>query len=72
MSFLFGANNKHYYNYLYILSIILGAVTPLSMMLNLIDGTFALMAIPTMTATLILAPKVVKEFKSYILRLNEN
>jgi AGCS family alanine or glycine:cation symporter len=72
MSFLFGANNKHYYNYLYILSIILGAVTPLSMMLNLIDGTFALMAIPTMTATLILAPKVVKEFKGYVQRLKEN
>ncbi len=69
MSFLFGAHNKHYYNYLYILSIILGAVAPLSMMLNLIDGTFALMAIPTMTATIILAPKVVSEFKSYVKRI---
>ncbi|MBA6152518.1 alanine/glycine:cation symporter family protein [Gelidibacter maritimus] len=65
MSFLFGAHNKHYYNYFYIASIILGAVTPLSMMLNLIDGTFALMAIPTMTATILLAPKVVKEIKAY-------
>jgi AGCS family alanine or glycine:cation symporter len=70
MSFLFGAKNKHYYNYFYILSIILGAVTPLSMMLNLIDGTFALMAIPTMTATIILAPKVIAEFKGYIKRMN--
>lgn len=69
MSFLFGAHNKHYYNYFYIASIILGAVTPLSMMLNLIDGTFALMAIPTMTATIILAPKVVKEIKSYVNRM---
>ncbi|MBO3097752.1 alanine/glycine:cation symporter family protein [Gelidibacter pelagius] len=70
MSFLFGAHNKHYYNYFYIASIILGAVTPLSMMLNLIDGTFALMAIPTMTATIILAPKVVKEIKAYSKRMN--
>ncbi len=70
MSFLFGAKNKNYYNYFYILSIILGAVTPLSMMLNLIDGTFALMAIPTMTATILLAPKVIKEFKGYVERLN--
>ncbi len=70
MSFLFGDKNKEYYNYLYIASIIFGAVTPLSMMLNLIDGTFALMAIPTMTATIILAPKVVKEFKEYRQRLN--
>jgi AGCS family alanine or glycine:cation symporter len=69
MSFLFGAHNKHYYNYFYIASIILGAVTPLSMMLNLIDGTFALMAIPTMVATIILAPKVIKEMKAYAQRM---
>lgn len=69
MSFLFGAHNKHYYNYFYIASILLGAMTPLSMMLNLIDGTFALMAIPTMTATILLAPKVVKEIKSYAQRM---
>lgn len=69
MSFLFGAHNKHYYNYFYIASIILGAVTPLSMMLNLIDGTFALMAIPTMIATLLLAPKVLKEIKAYAKRM---
>jgi len=72
MSFLIGADKKHYYNYIYIVSIILGATTSLSMMINLIDGFFALMAIPTMTATLILAPKVVKEFKSYSKRLKEN
>lgn len=69
MSFLFGVHNQHYYNYFYIASIILGAVTPLSMMLNLIDGTFALMAIPTMTATIILAPRVVKEIKAYAKRM---
>jgi AGCS family alanine or glycine:cation symporter len=42
------------------------------MMLNLIDGVFALMAIPTMVSTIILAPKVVKEFKAYRLRLNQS
>jgi len=72
MSFLFGADKKHYYNYFYILSIILGATTSLSLMINLIDGVFALMAIPTMIATIILAPKVVKEFKAYSKRLKEN
>ena len=65
MSFLFGADKKHYYNYLYITSIILGATTSLSMMINLIDGFFALMAIPTMLSTIIMAPRVVKEFKAY-------
>ncbi|WP_418511685.1 alanine/glycine:cation symporter family protein [Corallibacter sp.] len=65
MAFLFGAKNKKYYNYLYIVSIILGATTSLSMMINLIDGFFALMAIPTMVATIALAPKVLKEIKHY-------
>ncbi|MGB6268791.1 MAG: alanine:cation symporter family protein, partial [Olleya sp.] len=65
LSFLIGDKNKHYYNYFYILSIILGATTSLSLMINLIDGVFALMAIPTMTATIILAPKVVKASKEY-------
>lgn len=65
MSFLFGADKKHYYNYFYILSILIGATTSLSMMINLIDGVFALMAIPTMFATIILAPKVIKELKAY-------
>ncbi|WP_418510078.1 alanine/glycine:cation symporter family protein [Corallibacter sp.] len=65
MAFLFGAKNKKYYNYLYIVSIILGATTSLGMMINLIDGFFALMAIPTMVATITLAPKVLKEIKHY-------
>lgn len=70
-SFLFGANNKHYFNYFYIISIILGATTSLSLMLNLIDGVFALMAIPTMLATIILSPKVLKEAKNYFLKLKK-
>jgi len=69
MSFLIGADKKHYYNYLYILSIILAATTPFSMMINFIDGVFALMAIPTMLATIIMAPRVVKEIKAYKKRL---
>jgi AGCS family alanine or glycine:cation symporter len=72
MSFLFGADKKHYYNYFYIISIILGATTSLSMMINLIDGFFALMAIPTMTATIIMAPRVVKEIKAYFERMTSN
>jgi AGCS family alanine or glycine:cation symporter len=39
------------------------------MMINFIDGVFALMAIPTMTATLMMAPRVVKEIKAYKQRL---
>lgn len=72
MSFLFGVKNKGIYNYFYITSILVGATTSLSMMINLIDTFFALMAIPTMTATIIMAPRVVKEAKSYFSRLKKD
>jgi AGCS family alanine or glycine:cation symporter len=71
MAFLFGVKNKGIYNYFYIISILVGATTSLSMMINLIDTFFALMAIPTMTATIILAPKVIKEAKIYFKKLKE-
>ncbi len=69
LSFLLGAKNKHYYNYFYIASILIGATTSLSAMINLIDTFFALMAIPTMTATLWLAPKVMQRAKIYFKEL---
>lgn len=65
LSFLIGAERKHYYNYFYVLSIFVGATTSLSMMINLIDGFFALMAIPTMIGTLLMAPRVLAEAKRY-------
>ncbi len=71
MSFLFGAKNKFIYNYFYIGSIIIGATTTLEMMLGLIDSFFAFMAIPTMTATIILAPRVVKEARVYFRKLKK-
>src|SRR5690554_946606 len=70
MSFIFGAKNKGIYNYFYIASILVGATTSLNMMINLIDTFFALMAIPTMTATVLLAPKVIKEAKVYFNKVN--
>lgn len=69
LSYLIGADKKHYYNYFYIASILIGSTTSLSMMLNLIDGFFALMAIPTMTATLIMAPRVLVAAKDYFERI---
>lgn len=70
-SFLFGAKNKKIYNYFYIASILLGAVASLDMMINLIDSAFALMAIPTMIATILMAPRVMKEVKKYRQKLKE-
>lgn len=71
MSFLFGAHNKSYYNYFYIGSILIGATTSLSMMINLIDTFFAFMAIPTMAATILLAPKVIREAKIYFKKMKK-
>lgn len=65
MGFLIGADKKHYYNYFYLFSILIASVTSLDMMINLIDGFYALMAIPTMTASIILAPKVMAEARKY-------
>lgn len=69
--FLFGSKYKGLYNYFYVLSILLGATTSLSAMINLMDTAFAMMAIPTMTATILLAPHVVKESKRYFKKLKE-
>ena len=69
LSFLFGAKNKHLYNYFYIASILIGATTSLSLMINLIDTFFALMAIPTMIATIWMAPRVMKRAKAYFKNL---
>ncbi|WGK64098.1 alanine/glycine:cation symporter family protein [Croceiramulus getboli] len=71
LSFLLGTKHKKYYNIFYIASILLGATTSLSMMINLIDGFFALMAIPTMTATLLMAPRVMKEARRYFDELKQ-
>lgn len=70
LGYLIGADKKHYYNYFYLGSIVIASVTSLDMMINLIDGFYALMAIPTMTASIILAPKVMKEANKYFGGLN--
>lgn len=70
LNFLGGAHNKHYYNYFYICTIFIGSITTIDMVVNLIDGMFALMAIPTMLGTILLAPKVIKASKDYFMRKN--
>jgi len=72
MSFLIGAKYKSYYNYFYILSILIGATTSLSMMINLIDAFFAFMAVPTMFTAIILAPRVIDEAKKYFAKMKSN
>lgn len=65
LGFLIGAERQHLYNYFYVFSIIFGAVASLNAVINLIDGMFALMAVPTMTSALLLSPKVRAASREY-------
>lgn len=68
LGYLMGAERQHLYNYFYVFSIIFGAVASLDAVINLIDGMFALMAIPTMLSAIFLAPKVRDKAKDYFKR----
>jgi AGCS family alanine or glycine:cation symporter len=70
-SYLFGAHRQYFFNYFYVFSIIVGAVVSISAVINLVDGMYALMAIPNMIAALLLAPKVIAAAKKYFGRMRE-
>jgi alanine or glycine:cation symporter, AGCS family len=69
VSFLFGVSAGKYYDYIYLATIIGGAVLSMRDVMNIIDVAYALMAVPTMTSGLILAPKVMAEAKAYFKRM---
>ncbi|MEL6821148.1 MAG: alanine:cation symporter family protein, partial [Calditrichota bacterium] len=69
LGFLIGAEYQHYYNYFYIAIVVVAAVISLDVAISLIDGMYALMAIPTMTSALLLAPKVMEASRDYFARL---
>jgi len=65
LGFLTKPKYGKYYNYFYIVSIIVAAMVKIEVAIDLIDNAFALMAIPTVFSTLLLAPKVNKMAKEY-------
>ncbi len=65
LGFLIGAEKQHYYNYVIVIMTVVASVLSLDAMVGLVDGAFALMAIPTMTSTILLAPKVTAAAKKY-------
>jgi AGCS family alanine or glycine:cation symporter len=69
LGFLIGAERKHFYNYFYVILIVVASVVSMDMVINIVDGMYALMAIPTMTSALILSPKVMKAAKKYFEKL---
>ncbi|HET9486924.1 MAG TPA: alanine:cation symporter family protein, partial [Chryseosolibacter sp.] len=72
MSFLFGAKSGKYYDYIYLVSIVFAAIVPMLDIINIIDISFALMAIPTMLSAFMLAPRVMKEAREYFQRIERN
>jgi len=70
VSFLLGVEAGKYYDYFYLSTIILGAILSMHDVMNVIDIAYALMAVPTMISGLVLAPRVMKEAKSYFKRMN--
>ena len=64
-SYLFGTKWKSVYNGFYVGSIILASIISIDIAINIIDGMFALMAIPTMVSTLLLSRKVMDETQRY-------
>jgi AGCS family alanine or glycine:cation symporter len=70
MGFLFGTSKERFYMYAYMVLIIAGAVVSLEVVINLLDGMYATMAIPTMVSTLLLAPKVKKVAGAYFARID--
>lgn len=65
LGFLIGARHQHHYVWFYLFLVVLGAVASLSVVVSLIDSMYALMAIPTMTASLLLAPRVNEAARRY-------
>jgi AGCS family alanine or glycine:cation symporter len=69
MSFIAGVKAGRYYDYFYLLTIILGAILSMQDVMNIIDVSYALMSLPTMISGFLLAPKVLKESRSYFSRM---
>ena len=68
-SFVFGTKYINVYRMVFVLSIVLIAVVSIESAVSLIDGSFALMAIPTMVSAILLAPKVLDAAKIYFAKL---
>lgn len=72
LGFLTKPKYGKYYNFVYIISIVIAAVVKLDFAIGLIDSAFALMAIPTVISGLLLSKKVNIQAKKYFKKLKEN
>ena len=69
--YLFGSQWKPYYNYIYVLVIVIASVSTIDIAINFVDSCYALMVIPTMIGTILLSPKVMQAAKKYFATLEQ-
>lgn len=65
VNFLFGASKAHYYNYFFLAMLVVGAVIPLTVVVDIIDIAYAMMAFCTVFTMIVLSPKVTPQMKRY-------
>ena len=71
VSFLAGVKAGTYYNYFYLITIVMGAILSMQDVMNIIDIAYALMALPTMISGFLLAPRLLREARRYFRDLDE-
>ena len=69
LGFLAGAHRQHWYNYIVVVMTVFAAVLSIDAMIGLIDGAFALMAIPTTISALLLSKQVMAAAREYFAKL---
>ena len=69
VTFIFGDKYIPAYRYVFIVFIFIGAIAQLSIVLNLSDAVYGLLAIPNLIACYILLPKVKETMNEYVTKL---
>lgn len=65
LGYLLGADKGRWYNWFFLVMLVVTAVIPLRVAVSFIDIAFAMMAFPTMMTLLLLAPKARREMDIY-------
>ena len=63
--YIFGTKWKPIYNWFYVGMIVVASIVSIDIAINFVDGMFAMMVIPTLFSTVLLAPKVMREARRY-------
>ncbi|MEE2670686.1 MAG: sodium:alanine symporter family protein [Bdellovibrionota bacterium] len=69
VTYVFGEKGITPYRYVFVLFVFLGAIAKLSVVLNISDGVYGLLAIPNMVACFLLMPVVKKTLNEYKAKL---